>query len=163
MLRFLKEIFYNYYFPSLLLFVFTVTFNYGQSCPVINFIGDDFAWNSNKYGNGIHTLTDTDNGFLVMGRNNTNDDFQSSNDGQNLTIKTQGAYLVKYSSDSNLQWSVSIKYADGTQPGEIDPIESAVEDLDGNIYLTSFSKGDFYDTAETKVSLFNPSYVSNYQ
>ena len=142
--------------------VFVIPTLRAQTCPVINFIGDDFTWNSNLYGNGINIMTETTDGFLTMGRNNANDLFQSAN-GQNLTLDSQGAYLLKYSSENNLEWHVTIKYADGTQPTEIDPIDFAVEDNAGNIYLTGFSRGDFFDTMGNEVSLFNPSYSTNFQ
>ena len=162
MFHFLKKSCRSHFVLSVLFIVLVAAYSSGQSCPVVNFIGDDFVWNSNLYGNGINTMAETSDGFLAMGRNNADDDFQSVN-GQNLIIQDQGAYLIKYTNNSNVEWFVTIKYPDGTEPNEIDAIEAAVEDLDGNIYLTGFSSGNFYDTSGNEISLYNPTYTTNFQ
>ena len=114
--------------------VYTVPPDLGN-CWMLNYTSEDPPWIGGLSAE-IVQMTPISDGFLVCGYyNNTTFDSKA---GRTYTYGLRpGAYLAKYTLDGVIQWVVN---TDWPESPDRDQFFSAVEDLEGNIYVGGYSR-----------------------
>lgn len=121
-----------------------------DNCMLLVNRDQDLPW-PGYYREDISQTSPVTDGFITCGAYN-NAIFDSKYGVTYNLQNKKGGYLTKYDSNGILKWAVYTINQDGNNENN-NYINSCIQDLDGNIYISGKSEGKFYDTAGHIINL----------